>query len=123
VLTESVEHAIARGVRTRLMNPKWIDALLAHPYHGAQHIAKRFDNILGLAATTGKVEGWVFDRLHDVYVADEQRSRQMELNNKWAYHAMIETLLESEQRGYWRPDQDTLEKLRSKYAETEGHLE
>ncbi|RKN84426.1 cobaltochelatase subunit CobN [Paenibacillus ginsengarvi] len=123
VKTELAEHVIARGVRTRLMNPKWIDALLAHPYHGAQHIAKRFDNILGLAATTGKVEDWVFDRLHDVYVADELRSRQMELNNKWAYHAMIESLLESEQRGYWRPDEDTLEKLRSKYAETEGHLE
>ncbi|MCM3701631.1 cobaltochelatase subunit CobN [Paenibacillus macerans] len=98
-LTESAEHAIARGVRTRLTNPKWIDALLKHPHHGAEQIARRFEYVLGLAATTGKVEPWVFDQLHEVYVADEERSRQMSENNRWAYHAMMETLLESHQRG------------------------
>ncbi|MFE5321742.1 cobaltochelatase subunit CobN [Paenibacillus sp. NPDC056579] len=123
ILTESAEHAIARGVRTRLTNPKWIDALLKHPYHGTQTIARRFEYVLGLAATTGKVEPWVFDKLYDVYVEDPKRSRQMEENNRWAYHAMIETLLESHQRGYWQPSIDALNRLRQKYLELEGDLE
>lgn len=122
-LTESAEYAIARGVRTRLTNPKWIDALLKHPYHGAQQIARRFEYVLGLAATTGKVEPWVFGQLHEVYVEDEARSRQLQENNRWAYHAMMETLLESHQRGYWQPDKEQLEQLRQKYVELEGDLE
>ncbi|NWL89072.1 magnesium chelatase [Paenibacillus sp. 79R4] len=122
-LTEAAEYAIARGVRTRLTNPKWIDALLEHPYHGAEQIAKRFEYVLGLAATTGKVEAWVFDQMHDVYIADEERNRQMRDNNRWAYHALMETLLESHQRGYWQPDEERLEQLRQKYVELEGDLE
>lgn len=122
-VTESAEHSIARGVRTRLINPKWIDALLKHPYHGAQQIAKRVEYVLGLAATTGKVEPWVFDQLHETYVADEARSRQMEENNRWAYHGLVETLLESQQRGYWEPDETQLEMLRQKYLDLEGDLE
>lgn len=122
-VTESAKQAIARGVRTRLTNPKWIDALLQHPYHGTQQIARRFDNVLGLAATTGSVEPWVFDNLHSTYVKDEGRSRQMEENNHWAYHHMIETLLETYQRGYWNPADEDLELLRRKYIELEGVLE
>lgn len=120
---ESVEHAIARGVRTRLTNPKWIDGLLQHPYHGTQKIARRFEYMLGLAATTGKVEPWIFDQLHHVYVEDEDRSREMQENNRWAYHAMIESLLESYQRGYWQPEENVLNKLQQKLLELEGDLE
>ncbi|MBE1442496.1 cobaltochelatase subunit CobN [Paenibacillus sp. OAS669] len=123
VITEEAERAIARGIQTRLTNPKWIDALLLHSYHGAQQIARRFENVMGLAATTGSVAPWVFEQLNDVYVKDESRSRQMEQNNKWAYHTMVETLLESHQRGYWKPDEETLDKLRRKYIELEGNLE
>ena len=86
-------------------------------------MASRFEYVLGLAATTGKVEPWVFDRLHDVYVADEELSQKLQDNNRWAYHAMIETLLESQQRGYWTPDEEVLDKLRQKYLELEGELE
>lgn len=123
IAAEPAEQAIARGVRTRLTNPKWIDALLEHPYHGAQHIARRFEYVLGLAATTGKVEPWVFAALHDVYVDDVERSRQMRENNRWAYHALLETLLESHQRGYWQPDDSQLERLRQTYVDLEGDLE
>ncbi len=33
--TETVEDALNRGIRTRLLNPVWIDALMAHEHHGA----------------------------------------------------------------------------------------
>lgn len=42
--TEDVKHAINRGVRTRLTNPKWIEGLLEHPYHGVQRMAKNTEN-------------------------------------------------------------------------------
>lgn len=123
VLTEDVRESINRGVRTRMLNPKWIDALLEHPYHGAQQIAQRFENVLGLAATTNKVEQWVFSALHETYVADEIRSKQLEENNRYAYHEMLETLLECSQRQYWNPTDEQLEQLQHKYMQLEGEIE
>jgi cobaltochelatase CobN len=123
VLTEDVHDSINRGVRTRMLNPKWIDALLSHPYHGAQQIAQRFENVLGLASTTNKVDHWVFSALHDTYVADEARSKQLEENNRYAYHEILETMLESYQRQYWNPTDEQLEQLQQKYMQLEGEIE
>ncbi|MDF2938435.1 MAG: hypothetical protein K0Q90_3808 [Paenibacillaceae bacterium] len=121
--TEDAAIAIGRGLRTRLLNPKWINGLLEHPYHGAQKIAERFGNMVGLAATTGKVDSWMFSELHQTYVTDEERSKQMEENNRWAYHQVLESLLESHQRRYWDASEEELEQLRSRYMELEGELE
>lgn len=122
-LTEEVRKSIQRGVRTRLLNPKWMDGLLKHDYHGAQNIADRTENLLGLAATTNQVDSWIFSSVHKEYVADEQRSKQMRDNNRSAYHSMLETLLESHQRNYWNASEDELEVLRDRYLELEGDLE
>lgn len=121
--TEDAASSIARGLRTRLLNPKWIDAMLEHSYHGVQNIADRFENMLGLAATTHKVESWMFSRLHQVYVADEERSRRLEENNRWAYHELLETMLECHQRRYWQASAEELEQLRSRYMKLEGEIE
>ncbi|WP_181592537.1 cobaltochelatase subunit CobN [Paenibacillus sp. YN15] len=121
--TEDAAASIGRGLRTRLLNPKWINGLLEHPYHGAQKIAERFGNMVGLAATTGQVDSWMFSELHQAYVADEERSRQMEENNRFAYHQVLESLLESHQRRYWDASEKELEQLRSRYMELEGELE
>src|SRR5690606_16544835 len=107
----------------RMLNPKWIDALLEHPYHGAQEIAQRFVNVLGLASTTNQVEQWVVSSLHDAYVADEARSKQMVENNRYAYHEILETMLECVQRQYWHPTEDQLEQLRHKYMQLESEIE
>ncbi|MCD8509863.1 MAG: cobaltochelatase subunit CobN [Bacillus sp. (in: Bacteria)] len=121
--TESVEHSINRGVRTRVLNPKWIDGMLEHQYHGVQHMVERFQNVLGLAATTNKVENWVFSSLHATYVADEELKERLKENNKWAYYDMVEILLESNQRGYWEATDEELQQLKEVYLELEGNIE
>jgi cobaltochelatase CobN len=123
VKTEDAAASIGRGLRTRLLNPKWIDALMEHPYHGVQKIAARFENMLGLAATTHKVESWMFSELHQTYVADEERSKQLERNNRWAYHQLLETMLECHQRQYWMASEEELDQLRNRYMELEEELE
>ena len=58
IRTEELEESIARGLRTRLLNPKWIEAMLEHDYLGAEKIHERVENILAFAATTHKVGNW-----------------------------------------------------------------
>ena len=121
--TETVDKSIARGVRTRLLNPKWIDGMLEHKYHGVSKISKEFENILGLAATTNKVDNWVFESMNSTYVTDENMKKRMKENNQWAYLSMIETLLECNQRGYWQAEENEIDELKKVYLEVEGDVE
>lgn len=123
VETETVDKSIERGVRTRLLNPKWIDGMLEHKYHGVQKINDRFENVLGLAATTNKVDNWVFSSLHSTYVSDEKMRERLKENNRWAYLSMLERLFESNERGYWNASEEEMEELRKVYFEVEGNIE
>ncbi len=123
ILTEDVAAAIRRGVRTRLLNPKWIEGLLEHDYHGAQHIADRVENVLGLAATTNRVDNWIWSGIAARYVFDREMRRKMEENNRWAAAELMRRLLEASQRGYWEADENELAELQQAYLEVEGAIE
>lgn len=123
VQTETVDKSIARGVRTRLLNPKWINGMLEHSYHGAQKINDRFENILGLAATTNQVENWIFSDMYKTYVADPIMRQKMVNNNRWAYFSMLERLMECNKRGYWKPTDEEMKTLRQAFLQVEGDIE
>ena len=121
--TETVDKSIARGLRTRVLNPKWIDGLLAHASHGGQQIADRFENLMGLAATTGAVDSHFYDDLEACYVKDQQRRRQMEQNNPHAYLNILEQMLEYQSRGYWDASEEQLSRIREAYLQLEDQIE
>ena len=122
-LTETAEKAIARGLRTRTLNPKWINGMLEHKYHGAQKIADRFENVLGLAATTGAVDPRFYDDLEAVYVADETMRRRMAENNPHAYMDILERMLEYNARGYWQATREQFDRIKKTYLELEDCIE
>lgn len=121
--TETVDKSINRGIRTRVLNPKWIDGMLEHKYHGVQKIAERFENILGLAATTNSVEQWIFDDLHKRYIEDEKLRERLKENNSYAYMSIVEWMLEYNKRGYWQASKEQLEELKNVYLNIEGDIE
>ncbi|MCD4669666.1 MAG: magnesium chelatase subunit H [Actinomycetia bacterium] len=121
--TETVKKSIGRGVRSRLLNPKWIDGVLEHEYHGVQKIADRFENIMGLAATTGEVEEWIYNDLNSAYLEDEEMQKRMKKNNPYAYIKIIEQMYEYYDRGYWHASEKQIDNLKKVYLETEGDME
>ena len=123
IATENVEHAIARGVRTRLINPRWIDGMLKHQYHGGQKIQERFENMLGLSATTNRVDSQIFSSLHNTYISAEEMRKRMSENNPWAYMSILEKLMEANDRGYWDAEDKELDELKQLYLELEGSIE
>ncbi|WP_102274888.1 cobaltochelatase subunit CobN [Cytobacillus massiliigabonensis] len=123
IQTEDVKKSIERGVRTRVLNPKWIDGLLAHEQHGTQQILERFENLIGLAATTNKVDSWIFSELNSTYIADEKRREELIKNNRFALHSMMERLFESHTRGYWDANEEELKQLKEAYLQLEGSIE
>ncbi|RXE56264.1 cobalt chelatase [Methanoculleus taiwanensis] len=123
IKTEDVADVIARGTRTRLLNPKWIDAMLEHDYHGAQQIEERVYNTLGLAATTNAVDNWIWSSIAERFVFDEELLERLKENNKYATAGVMERLFEAESRGYWDATEEEMEKLRCAYLELEGDIE
>jgi len=123
IKTEDVGDVIVRGTRTRLLNPKWIDGMLEHDYHGAQQIADRLENTLGLAATTNAVPNWIWSSIAERFVFDEEMRKRLEENNKFAAVEIMDRLFEAEKRGYWKATEEELEKMRKAYLEMEGDIE
>lgn len=118
-----LEESLLKGIHTKMLNPKWIDGVMRHGYHGVSQIQKRFENIIGFTATTECVSSQVFSELESFYVHDEQRRKQMQKSNQWAYLRILERFMEAKNRGYWNPNQDELSELVHIYLETEGEAE
>lgn len=123
VVVEDLKVSIERATRTRLLNPRWIEGMLKHDFHGAKKVKDRVEYLLAFAATTGKVENWVFDEVADKLVFDERTRKKLQQNNPYATMKMCELLLEAEKRGYWNVEEEKLKKLRSIILNMESELE
>jgi len=94
---------IARVVRARVVNPKWIAGVMRHGYKGAFEMAATVDYLFAFAATTGAVADHHFDAVFEAYVADEAVRRFLLDANPDAAGELAARLLEAEARGLWRP--------------------
>ena len=123
IVTEDAKDAVTRGVRTRLLNPRWIDGMLKHEVHGAQQVAERVENVLGLAATAHAVEGWIWSSIAERYIFDDEIRERLLENNRFAAVEVAERLFEAEKRGYWEATAEEMERLREAYLQMEGDIE
>jgi cobaltochelatase CobN len=99
----SLQEEIARVVRARVVNPKWIKGVMRHGYKGAFELAATVDYMFAFAATTGCVADHHFDAVFDAYVADDGVRGFMLEHNPAAARELAERLLEAQERGLWRP--------------------
>ena len=124
VRTRTLAEETARVFRARVVNPRWIEAMKRHGYKGAFELAATVDYLFGYDATAGVVEDWMYEKLAQTYVRDQQMREFFGRSNPWALHGIAERLLEAADRKLWdAPDPDTLAALRQAYLDTEGELE
>ena len=122
-VTRSIAKETARVVRSRILNPKWLEGLKRHGFKGAQEISAALDSLFGWDATAEVAEDWMYQSIAEKFLFDEETRKWMEEVNRWAVHAASERLLEANQRGMWNTDAGTLQKLRAIYMEAEGTIE
>lgn len=124
VRTRTLGEEMARVVRARVVNPRWIASMRRHGYKGAFELAATVDYLFGYDATTGVVADWMYEAVTAAYVLDEDNQKFLTDANPWALHGIAERLLEAVDRGLWAaPRQDTLDALREVYLAAEGDLE
>jgi cobaltochelatase CobN len=95
--------ALARIVRARAVNPRFIAGQMRHGARGAAELAETVDRLATFAATTGAVASELFDLLHDAYVADLTVRDFLLRENPQAAAAIAERLDAARRRGLWHP--------------------
>jgi cobaltochelatase CobN len=101
--------ALARIVRARAINPRFIAGQMRHGPRGAAELAETVDRLVAFAETTGAVAGELFDLLHDAYVADADVREFLLRENPQAASAIAERLDAARRRGFWHPRRNDIE--------------
>ena len=118
-----LEGEMAYIMRTRLLNPKWIDGLKDHGFVGANLIAVNVNHALGWDATSDVIEDWMYESMVDHFLFNEDNRKWIEESNPLALRGILEDMLEAISRGLWETTEDIKEKLSDMYLENEGTLE
>ncbi|CAH2791584.1 MAG: Aerobic cobaltochelatase CobN subunit (EC [uncultured Paraburkholderia sp.] len=98
----TLQEEIARVVRSRVVNPKWIDGVKRHGYKGAAEIAATVDYLYGYDATARVVADHQYALVADAYLNDPHTREFLQQHNPHALHSICERLLEAMQRGLWQ---------------------
>ncbi|MFO1126920.1 MAG: cobaltochelatase subunit CobN [Rhodospirillales bacterium] len=99
----TLEEEVARVVRARVVNPKWIQGVMRHGYKGAAEMAATVDYLFAFAATARCVRDHHFDAVYRAYIDDETVRSFLADNNPAALKEMSQRLLEAQDRGLWQP--------------------
>ena len=94
---------IARVVRARAANPKWIRGVMRHGYKGAFEMAATVDYLFGFAASARCVADHHFDAVFDAYLGDPEVRDFLEDANPHALRDIAARLAEARARGLWTP--------------------
>jgi cobaltochelatase CobN len=98
-----LEEEIARVVRARVVNPKWIAGVMRHGYKGAFEMAATVDYLFGFQASARCVADHHFDAVFEAYLLDPDVRSFLERVNPDALGDIARRLAEAQRRGLWRP--------------------
>ncbi len=119
----TLKEQVALETRSRSLNPKFFEGLLKHGAEGVRQIEAQVTNTMGWSATTGQVDPWVYQRLSETFVLDEEMRQRLADLNPTASSRMANRLLEAHDRNYWSPDAETLAALQDAADALEDQLE
>ncbi|MFG6106439.1 magnesium chelatase subunit H [Leptothoe sp. EHU-05/26/07-4] len=109
--------------RTKLLNPKWYEGMLANGYEGVRELSNRLVNTMGWSATADAVDNWVYEDANTTFIQDEEMCKRLMDLNPNSFRRMVTTLLEVNGRGYWETSDDNIERLQELYEEVENRIE
>jgi magnesium chelatase subunit H len=123
VAIRTLNEQVALETHTRMLNPKWYEAMLSHGYEGVRHIESHVTNTMGWSATTGQVQPWVYQKLSETFMLDPAMRDRLARLNPMASAKVANRLLEASRRRFWQPDAATLAALERAGEELEDRLE
>ena len=99
----TLDDEIGRVVRSRVVNPKWIDGVKRHGYKGAFEIAATVDYLFAFAATTGAVKNHHFDLCEEAFLENDDTRAFIAEHNAPALAEIAARFQEAIDRNLWQP--------------------
>ncbi|KEF43513.1 MAG: cobalt chelatase [Cyanobium sp. CACIAM 14] len=119
-----LEREFDKVLRSRLLNPRWIEAMQGHGYKGGFEMAASLDYLFAYDASTGRVPDWSYGAVSEAWLENDGVREFLGRSNPWALRDMAERLLEAHHRGLWEgADPERLERLRALVLESERLVE
>jgi len=107
----TLDEEIARILRGRMVNPKWIAGAMRHGYKGASEMAAGLDHLLAFAATTHAVRDHHFELVAQAYLKDDAVRGFLAEVNPAALADIRAALRTAFERGLWRPRDNRIHDL------------
>ena len=101
IAVRPLRQEIARVLRGRAINPRWIAGQMRHGHRGAAEIAETLDNLFAYAALTDAVESRQFDLYFDATLGDDAVREFLVAANPLAAKGMAAKFAEARRRGFW----------------------
>ena len=109
--------------RTKLLNPKWAEAMVNQGSGGAFEVSQRMTALIGWGGTADFTDDWVYDQAADTYALDAEMAEKLRKANPEAFKNIVGRMLEAHGRGFWDASDEKLQKLRELYELTDEELE
>lgn len=115
---QTLEQELAKIVRARAANPKWIESIMRHGAKGASEMLATVANLSAFACLTNVVKPHQFEMLFETYLVDEKVRQFLQSSNKPAMQEMAAIFQDVIDRGLWQPKRNSayqyLNELQSK---------
>jgi len=118
-----LEELLRLEYRTKLLNPKWAEAMINQGSGGAYEVSQRMTALIGWAGTADFTDNWVYDQAADTYAFDPVMAEKLKKANPEAFRNIIGRMLEANGRGFWQVDKEKLQQLQDLYNQTDEALE
>lgn len=104
---QTLNEEIAKIVRGRAANPKWIKSIMRHGNKGAGEMLATVNNLTAFARLTNTVEPHHFEALFEAYLVDETVHEFLKQNNKPALIEMASIFIAAIEHGFWQPKRNS----------------
>jgi cobaltochelatase CobN len=120
VTLNDLPKAIGKALRTRYLNPKWIEGMKKQGYSGAKAMGEFVENLWGFQVTSPwAVDGKYWEQIHDVYVQDKYGQNLKDFfdkNNPWAIQSITARMLEADRKKYWQAPEEMKKNIARAFA-------
>jgi cobaltochelatase CobN len=96
-----LEKELDKVMRSRMLNPRWIEGMMRHGYKGAFEMGASLDYLFAYDAATDRVPDWCYGALCDEWLSQSRILDFLKASNPWVLRDMAERLLEASNRGLW----------------------